>query len=326
MRALTFDRYGPPDVVRVSDVPEPDVGAHDILVRVHASAVNTGDWRIRAGAFPGLLAVPARLMFGIFSPRKKRLGSEFAGTVAAVGHAVTGYQQGDRVFGITVGGGASAAFAAIRQNAAVAKMPAGISFPQAAALPFGAGTALAFLRDFAKLQPGQRLLVVGGSGGVGCYAVQIGKALGAEVTAVAGPQNQRFLYDLGADVALDYTQSGPEGWGTAYDVIIDAIGALSPRKARAMLRAGGQFFPLIFGAAELRAAFGNLWHDRKVRIASNTDTAARLNDLTAMIAAGRLKPVIDSEFDLSEAAEAHLKVESRHRRGAVILLIADSAE
>jgi NADPH:quinone reductase-like Zn-dependent oxidoreductase len=321
MKALVYDRYGPPEVIKLRSLPDPDVRPNDILVRVHASAVNTGDWRIRAGAFPGLLAIPAKLMFGIFRPRNPRLGSEFAGTVISVGAAVRKFKLGDRVFGIVTSGGAAAEYLAVHETAAVTKIPETLDFDGAVALPFGAGCALAFLSDFARLKAGQRLLVVGASGGVGCYAVQIGKALGADVTGVASSANLELVRSLGADQVFDYTQTSAMKWGDHYDVILDAAGVVTPSDGRRMLSSGGLFYPLIFGWAELKAAIANLWHDRKVKIASNVDTAERLDEISRMVLAEKLRPVVDSVFSLNDSAAAHAKVETRHRAGAVVLRI-----
>jgi NADPH:quinone reductase-like Zn-dependent oxidoreductase len=323
MKALVYDRYGPPDVVKLQKLPEPEVRPNDILVRVHASSVNTGDWRIRAGAFPGLLAIPAKMMFGIFRPRNPRLGSEFAGMVISVGTAVQKFKLGDRVFGIVTTGGAAAEYLAVHETAAVTKIPETLDFDHAAAVPFGAGCALAFLGDFARLKAGQRLLVVGASGGVGCYAVQIGKALGADVTGVASSANLELVRSLGADRVFDYTQTPVMEWGDQYDVILDAAGVVTPADGRRMLARGGRFYPLIFGWAEMKAVVANLWHDRKIRIASNVDTPQRLDELSEMILAGQLRPVIDSIFPLRNSAAAHAKVESRRRSGAVVLRIRD---
>jgi NADPH:quinone reductase-like Zn-dependent oxidoreductase len=184
MRALTYSHYGPPDVVGIEDVPKPEIGPNDVLVRVMASGVNTGDWRVRAADFPGIMVVPGRLMFGLTKPRNRRLGTEFAGTIAAVGTDTTRFAVGDRVFGFSAKGGASAEYLAIDQDAAIAPMSSTLSFEEAAALPFGGLAALAFLTDFGALTADQDVLIVGASGGVGVYAVQIAKAFGARVPSV----------------------------------------------------------------------------------------------------------------------------------------------
>ncbi|WP_421723282.1 NAD(P)-dependent alcohol dehydrogenase [Bauldia sp.] len=322
MKALTYTRYGPPDVVEVADVPRPEPGAGDVLVRVHASAVNTGDWRIRAAAFPGVLAIPGRLMFGLLRPRNQFLGSEFAGVVDAVGASVTRFAPSDAVFGFSASGGASADYIAVPETSAIAPIPAGLDFDEAAALPFGGLCALVFLADFAGLHAGQTVLIVGASGGVGAYAIQIAKALGARVSGVAGSDSQDFIRDLGADVAIDYRTTDITGLTERFDVIFDTIGVVTPRQSRALLKEGGLFLPLNFGLREIGAALLNSLRDRKIRLAVNGDTAEDLARLADMVESGDLRPVIDTRYPLEDAARAHAHVETRHRKGAIVLTIA----
>ncbi len=323
MRALTYTRYGPPEVVGVSEVPRPEPNRDEVIVRVVSSAVNTGDWRIRAAAFPGILAIPGRLMFGIFRPRNTRLGSEFAGIVEETGSGVTRFEPGQAVYGLLSSGGAAAEFVAIPETGAISRMPHAIGFDEAAALPFGGLCALVFLTEFASLQEGQRVLIIGASGGVGCYAVQIAKACGAHVTGVSGPDSQNFVAGLGADETIDYKATDIAGIGRQYDVVFDTIGALSPAQSRRLLRPGGLFLPLNFGLRELAATALNAWRSRKIRLAVNPDRAEDLARLTEMVEGGRLRPVIDTRYPLEEAARAHAHVEARHRMGAVVLSIAE---
>lgn len=325
MKALTYTRYGGPEVVQLTDLPTPVPAPNEVLVEVHVSTVNSGDWRLRAAAFPGILAILGRLLFGVTRPRNPRMGSEFAGVVSAVGAEVTRFTPGQRVYGMSVGGGASADYMTIAQTAAIAPIPDELSFEQAAALPFGGLCALSFLSDMAHLSPGQRLLVVGGSGGVGSYAVQIGKALGAHVTGIAGPDSQLVMAGLGADATFDYRSDPVSHWGRDYDVILDTIGTLSPAQSRQMLRAGGVFLPLNMDLREIGAALLNPLRDRKIHLATNEDTAEGLDRLNAMVRAGQLRAVIDSRFPLSEAAAAHARVETRHRHGSVLLMVRPQA-
>lgn len=322
MKALTYTQYGSPDVIRISDLPKPTPAAGEVLVRVHASAVNTGDWRLRAAAFPGILALPGRLMFGVRRPKHTRLGSEFAGTVEAIGEGVTRFAPGDAVFGMSVGGGASAEYLTIAEDAAIAPMPEGIGFDEAAALPFGGQTALSFLVDYANIQPGQRVLVVGASGGVGSYAVQIAKAFGAHVTGVASGANLHFVSGLGANAVIDYRTSDLATLSERFDVIFDTVGSLSPRAARRLLKKGGRFLPLNFGLREIGAFFLNALRSRKITIAVNEDSAEALGALSVLVTAGKLRPVIDTIYPLEEARRAHAHVETRHRRGAIVLSVA----
>lgn len=157
MKALTYERYGGPEVVQIAEVDRPVPGEGEVLIRVHASAVNTGDWRIRAAAFPGILAIPGRLMFGLFRPRNVRLGSEFAGVVESVGTSATRFKEGNRVFGMVTSGGATADFLAMPEKGAIAKIPESMSFEDAAGMPFGSLCALVFLGEFADLKPDQKV-------------------------------------------------------------------------------------------------------------------------------------------------------------------------
>lgn len=319
MKALTYTRYGAPDVVEISDLPRPEAGPGEVLIRVHASAVNTADWRLRAAAFPGIMAIPGRLMFGLTRPRNTRLGSEFAGTVEAVGPQVTRFAPGDRVFGMQPNGGASAEYIAVAEDSAVAPMPASLGFDEAAALPFGGLCALVFLQDVAALRAGQHVLILGASGGVGTYAVQIAKALGAEVTGISGPDSQAFVSGLGADHTVSYRDTRLEDLPGGYDLVFDTVGAARPAEVFGLLKSGGLFLPLNFGLPEIGAALTNPLRARKIRLEVNPDRAEDLARLTGLVEAGSLRPMIDTRFPLAEARAAHALVETRHRQGSVIL-------
>lgn len=324
MKALTYARYGSPEVVEISDLPRPEAGPGEVLIRVHASAVNTADWRLRAAAFPGIMAVPGRLMFGLTRPRNPRMGSEFAGVVDSIGNGVTRFAPGDRVFGLRPNGGASAEVIAVAEDSAVATIPESLAFDEAAALPFGGLCALVFLQDFAKLQPGQHVLIIGASGGVGTYAVQIAKASGAEVTGLSGPDSQAFVSGLGADHVADYRDTRLEDLSGGYDLVFDTVGAARPAQAFGLLKPGGLFLPLNFGLPEIGAALTNPLRDRKIRLEVNPDRAEDLTRLAELVTAGKLRPVIDTRFPLTEARAAHAKVETRHRQGSIILTMTDA--
>lgn len=319
MRALTYQRYGPPDVVRISDVPKPTPGPGEVLVRVNASGVNTGDWRLRAAAFPGMLAVPGRLMFGILKPRNGRLGTEFAGTIEALGKGASRFAIGDRVYGFSAKGGASADYLAIPEDAGIAPLPEQLSFEEGAAIPFGGLAALVFLTQFGKLQAGQEVLIVGASGGVGVYAVQIAKAWGARVTGIAGPDSQELIRALGADVTVDYRATDITRLEDRFDLILETVGVLSSREAFGLLKPRGTFLPLNMGLPEIGAALLNRFRDKTIKLGVNGDKAEDLATLNDLIGEGKLKPVIDSVYQLEEAAKAHERVEGRHKQGAVVL-------
>jgi len=319
MKALTYDHYGPPEVVHLTDVPCPEPQRDEILVRVQASAVNTSDWRIRAAAFPGITALPARLIFGVCRPRNQRLGSEFAGVIEAVGNDVKSFVPGQRVFGICSKGGATAEYITIDESAAIAEIPDGLSFVEAAALPFGGLAALIFLEQFALLRADHHVLIVGASGGVGAYAVQIAKAGGAHVTGVSGPDSQDFVKGLGADHTINYRATDLGEINGRFDIILDTVSVVSPRKSRHLLHPGGLFLPLNIGLREVGAALLNPIRGRKIRLGVNKNSAIDLERLLELVGAGSLRPVIDSVFGIHHAAAAHDLVERRHRKGAVIL-------
>ena len=321
MKALTYQRYGGPEVLQITEVDTPVHDASEVLVRVMASGVNTGDWRIRAAAFPGIMAIPGRLMFGLVRPRDPRLGSEFSGVVESIGSSVTRFVEGDRVFGMVTSGGASAEYISVPEKGAIAKMPAPLSFEDAAGMPFGGLCALVFLGQHADLKPDQKVLIVGASGGVGAYAVQIAKALGAHVTAVSGPASQDFVVELGADEPVNYRETDIATLGERFDVVFDTFGAISPKVSRGLLAKGGLFLPLNFGLREIGALLLNSFRDRKIHLAVNEDRMEDMVRLAELIDCGKLRPVVDKIFLFGEAAQAHAEVELRHKRGAVVLKI-----
>lgn len=261
-------------------------------------------------------------MFGVWRPRNQRLGTEFAGTVEALGEDATRFAIGDRVYGFSSKGRAAAEYLAISENAAIAPMPDSLSFEEGAALPFGGLAALVFLIQFGALQAGQKVLIVGASGGVGAYAVQIAKAHGAAVTGVASRDNQEFIRALGADHAVDYKTTDISKLGARFDLILDTIGTLSPSDAFGLLKSGGLFLPLNFGLRELGAALLNRFRDKKIELRVNEDKAVDLETLSGLIENGKLRPLIDSVYPIDSAKDAHARVESRHKKGAVVLRVA----
>ena len=321
MKAATYAKYGPADVLSIEDIPRPEIGDTEVLVKVYASSVTTADWRIRASAFPGYAWLPGRLMFGLFRPRNKVLGTDFAGRVVSVGAQVTRFKLGDEVFGFA-GAGGHAEYVAVSQDAAMARKPKSLDYEQAAAVPFGALSALVFLRDFAKLQSGERVLINGASGGVGVWAVQIAKQLGAHVTGVSSAANLDLVRSLGADRVLDYASDDITRTGELYDVILDTVGSTSFARAKRALTPKGRFVPLEFGLREIwQSLTGALRGGKRVVIGVSSDTRDDLEYLADLLARGKVTPVIDSSYALDRIAEAHRKVESRHKTGAVVILV-----
>ena len=322
MKAAVYKQYGGPEVVQMEEIARPVPGKGEILVRIGAAGVTTADWRLRAAAFPGLIStVAGRLMFGVLRPRKRVLGSDFAGTIAEVGEGVTEFAVGDRVFGFQFGG-AHAEYAVVKADGAVLKTPEILGDVEAAALPFGALCALEFLDRFAGVKPGEKVLIVGASGGVGAYAVQVAKALGAEVTGVASGERAELVTGLGANRFVDYRATPPEALSGPFDVVFDTVGALSYPQAAHMLAAGGRFVPLNFGVADMGKSRQARRNGHEIILKVNGDSKEGLRQLTAMIAEGRLHPVIDRIYPFAAIREAYAHVESRSRKGAVVLDLA----
>ena len=236
MRAVVRDRYGSPDILRLAEVPKPAPGEGEVLVRVRAASANAGDWRILRAA-PFLIRLGG---YGLLTPKHRILGQDVAGQVAAVGAGVTQYRQGDEVFGESPDCGAFAEYVCA-PAARLAPKPTNLSFEQAAAVPMAAVTALRGLRLVGPLQPGQRVLVNGASGGVGTFAVQIAKALGADVTGVCSTRNMELVRSIGADRVIDYTREDFTRDEQAYDLILNAAAYRSIFDCRRALRPGGTY-------------------------------------------------------------------------------------
>ncbi|MFW2542693.1 NAD(P)-dependent alcohol dehydrogenase [Primorskyibacter sp. 2E107] len=326
MKAATQDRFGPPEVVTIRDRPTPVPEPKAVLIRVGAAAVTTADWRIRAAAFPGITWLPGRIMFGLRRPKVPVLGVTMAGTVVATGEGVTRFQVGERVFGF-VGQGGHAEYIAVKEDAAIIATPEALSDVEATALPFGGASALVFLRDVAKLTAGQHVLIVGASGAVGSYAVQIARILGAEVTAVAGPGRADMLTALGAHHVVDYRREDPASLRSQYDVVFDTIGATRWSTMRHRLKPGGVFVPLNMGGRELwDMIHAKVTGGPRVALSVSGDTAEDLEQLVRWIAEGTLRPVVDSVFPLARIVDAYEQVETRHSAGTVVVSIEPAAE
>lgn len=318
MKACVYEEYGAADVVTVAEIATPSPKPGEILVKVAAASVTTADWRFRSANFGGF-ALAGRLLFGVFRPRHHVLGMDFAGEVAAVGAGVSEFRVGERVFG-SAARGAHAEYVTVRADGAVTRTPAGLSDEQAAAVPFGANSALAFMRDFGGVRAGQRVLVVGASGGVGVWAVQIARHLGAEVTGVASAKNLELVRSLGAARALDYGKERYLEPGAGYDLIFDTLGVTTFAEARHALKPNGTYLPLTAGFRELGQSIATRFGGGpRVKFAISANTRALLETNAALLAAGSLQPVVDDVFPMGRIVDAHRRVESRHKRGSVIL-------
>lgn len=323
MKAIVRTRYGSPDVLKLEEVGKPTPRNYEVLVRVHAASVNAGDWRIMR-AKPFLM----RLMgFGLLKPKYKILGSDIAGRVEAVGKDVKQFQPGDEVFGnlAKCGFGAFAQYVSIPENALALK-PANMSFEDAAAVPMAALVALQGLRDHGLIQRGQKVLINGASGGVGTFAVQIAKSFGAEVTAVCGTRNLDMARSIGADHVIDYTKEDFTKNGQRYDLILAANGyhsisdykrALSPKGTYVMT--GGSSAQMF--QAMLLGPMNSMTGNRKMRNMAAKPNQKDLDVMKGLLESGKVVPVIDRRYPLSETADAIRYIEEGHAQGKVVITV-----
>jgi NADPH:quinone reductase-like Zn-dependent oxidoreductase len=318
VRAVVFDRYGPPEILRLEDVERPIPEDDEVLVRIHATSVTRTDTGLRSAEF-----FVSRFVTGLRRPRRKILGMELAGVVEAVGPAVTEFAVGDEVFGVK-GDGAHAEFTCMRESAALAHKPAGMTFEEAAAVCDGAALALACLRK-AELREGQRIVVYGASGSVGTAGVQLAKHhLGADVTAVCNTKNLELTGSLGADRVIDYTQEDFTRNGETYDVVFDAVGKHSFRRSRRSLSPGGVYVSTDPGflwhvpALALLTRFGG---GRKARMGITRYSKQDVLLLKELIEAGKYRAVIDRTYPLEDVVEASRYVETGQKTGNVILTV-----
>lgn len=302
MKAAIYTKYGPPSVLKLVDMAKPQPKDNEILVKICATTVTSGDARLRSSNFPALAWLPVRLMFGLFKPRKEILGHELAGIVEKIGKDVTKYKVGDEIFATPtmLPTGSYAEYICIpeeRKKGELALKPKNLSFKEAAALPVGGMTAL-FLLNKAKLRKGQDILIFGASGSVGSYAIQIAKEQDARVVVVCSSSNFQMVKSLGADSAIDYKKEDYSLCEKKFDIVFDAVGKTSKSKAKKVLKKGGHF------------------------VSVNSLTTPKqedLNKLKELAENGTLKPYIDKCFPLSEIRAAHEYVDKGRKKGNVVI-------
>lgn len=321
MKIAHNETFGPPQVVKVIEVPLPVVKRFEILVRVGASTVSAADWRLRSRNVPRGFGFIMGLLFGFKKPKYQSLGTELAGEVVAVGDRVTRFRIGDRIvanLGMKLGGHAE--YAALPEQAPIAKLPAGVSTVDAAALVFGGTTALVFLRDKLKLKSSERLLVIGAGGAVGSAAIQLGRKMGAHVTGVCSGSKATLVKSLGVDSVIDYHQGDWRRTSERYDVIIDTVGGTTFENTRHLLTESGRIGLIVADLPlTLKSAWVSLFHQQKVYAGPITESAADLEYLLTLCEQGRFKPVIGAVFPLEQVVQAHESVESGHKLGNTVL-------
>lgn len=320
MRAAVYERYGPPEVVSIRDVPTPAPKEGEVLIRIRATTVSTGDWRARSLALPPGFGPFGRLAFGVLRPRQPILGTELSGIVEAVGGGVDELRAGDEVFAAAGARmGCHAEFRCISARGLVARKPANLSFEQAAALSFGGMTMLSFFGR-GELASGERVLVNGASGTVGSAAVQLARHFGAEVTAVCSGANVELVRALGAHRVIDYTAEDFTADGRTYDVIVDTVGNAGYGRVRRSLAKRGRLLVVLGGFLDLLLAplTGRVRGHRVIA----GPARARVEDLhrlAAIASAGAFTPLIDEVYPLERIVDAHHRVETGHKRGSVVV-------
>ena len=314
MKAAIYTKFGPPEVLHLQELEVPTPKANEVLVRIHATSVVKEDPDMRAS--PGFN--------GLLKPRHPILGQELAGEIASVGAAVTRFKPGDQVFGIDMFG-AYAEYKRMPENGALARKPANLTYAEAASVPNGALTALPYLRDQGRVQPGQTVLIYGASGSVGAAAVQLAKYYGAIVTGVCSAPNLAWVKALGADKVIDYTREDFARNGERYDIIFDTVGKRSFADCKGALTDTGVFLATVpTPATMLQALLTARSGGKKVKFAATglRPAQAKAGDLvflTELIEAGKFKPAIDRSYPLEQIADAHRYVEKGHKKGNVVV-------
>jgi len=317
MKAIVCTKYGPPEVLQLKEVKKPVPKDNEVLVRIHASTVASGDIRLRSFTWAPWFWLPGRIMYGLIKPRKKIPGNELSGEIEALGKDVRHFKKGLQIFGITWTtsfGGANAEYLCLLENE-VAIKPVNLTFEEAAAVPIGCLTALVLLRK-GKISSGKKILIYGASGSVGTFAVQLAKYFGAEVTGVCSTTNIEMVKSLGADRVVDYTREDFTKSDQSYDLIFDTVLKTSFSKCKNSLTPRGIFvtvdYPLI------TALWTSIAGGRKV-VFGIANKIEDLSFLRELIEAGKIKPVIDKCYPLEQTAEAHRYVEKGHKKGNVVI-------
>ena len=324
MKAVVYRRYGPPDVLSLEDVEAPQPKSDEILVRVRAAEVTKADCELRSFRFPVKWHwIPLHLVLGVLRPRRPILGGYFSGEVAAVGSSVSAFSPGQRVYGaLQLRFGAYAEYVCVPDSYTVAPMPANLTFEEAAAVPLGGLNAIHFMRR-AEIEPGERVLVNGAGGSIGAYAIQIAKGKGAEVTAVDAAHKEQALRRLGADHFIDYNTEDFAASDEKYDVIFNMVASRSFSSCMAALDHGGRYLMANPKLSDLlRSLLPRRASGKRAVTALAREALEELVELTDLFEGGRLTAPVDRVYSMSEAPEAHRRVEAEQRLGSVVLKIA----
>jgi len=323
MKAIICTKYGPPEVLQITEVEKPKIKDDEVLIKIHATTVTAGDVKLRSSDFPFMYWLPSRLMFGLTKPKNQIPGCELAGEIVTVGKNVRNFKTGDQVFGYSgFNFGSNAEYISLHEEGVLAKKPINMSFEQAAAVPVGALTALHFLRG-SIIQNGQKVLIYGASGSVGTYAIQLAKYFGTEVTALCSTANLELVRALGANEVIDYTNEDLSKSKKTYDIIFDTVGKSSFSNCKRLLNKDGVY--LLSAVWKLsvyfQAIWSNLFSNKKAILGVANMNNEDLNYIKALIEADKLKAVIDRQYPLNQIVEAHRYVEKGHKKGNVVINI-----
>mgnify|MGYP000429739685 FL=1 len=322
MKAIVYERYGPPEVLELMEVAKPTPKHNEVLIKTHATTVTSADWRVRSLEVPLGFRLIVRLVFGISKPKQPILGSELAGVIESIGKDVAKFKVGDQVFAFSDASmGCHAEYKCMPQEGAVVLKPPSLSYGEAAALSFGGTTALDFLRR-GKLHSGEKVLVNGASGGVGTAAVQLAKYFGADVTGVCSTANMELVRSLGARHVIDYTKEDFTQNGETYDVIMDTVGTAPFSRSKDSLKAGGRLLMVLAGLPDmLRIPWVSVTSSKKVIAGPVAVRAEDLRFLAGLAEAGEFRPVIDRRYPFEQIAQAHSYVDTGRKKGNVIITL-----
>jgi NADPH:quinone reductase-like Zn-dependent oxidoreductase len=322
MKAIVCTKYGPPEVLQLSEVEKPTPKENEVLVKIYATTVSVADSRIRGFRVPFSFWLLARIALGLRKPKNAILGFELAGEIESAGKDVKLFKKGDQVFaylGHNVG--AYAEYICINENGCLALKPANMTFEEAAAIPFGGNTALYFLRK-GNVRSGQKVLIYGASGSVGTYAIQLAKYFGAEVIGVCGTTNLELVKSLGADKVIDYTKEDFTKNGETYDIIFDVVGKSSLSDCIRSLKKEGVYLQAVATpAVMLRMRWTSMISGKKLIGGTAIPETQSLIFLKELVEAGKIKPVIDKRYPMEQIVEAHRYVDNGHKKGNVVIIV-----
>ncbi|MEJ2610617.1 MAG: NAD(P)-dependent alcohol dehydrogenase [Candidatus Thiodiazotropha sp.] len=322
MKAIVYEKYGPPEVLQLIEVKKPTPKDNEVLIKTHATTVTSGDWRVRSLNVPTGFGLIMRLVFGVSRPKQPILGTELAGVIESVGKDVRKFKVGDQVFAFSDAAmGCHAEYKCMPEDGAIGLKPSNLTYDEAAALSFGGTTALDFFRR-GKLQSGERVLVNGASGGVGTAAVQLAKHFEADVTGVCSTANEELIRSLGANHVIDYTKEDFTQNGETYDLIVDTVGTAPFSHSKASLKEGGRLLMVLGGLPDmLQIPWVSITSSKKIIAGAATGRAEDLRFLAGLAEAGKFKPVIDRRYPFERIAEAHSYVDTGRKKGNVVITL-----